>query len=190
MKRLTFFLFLAVLAVAGVVPAVMAQSQSGVAILSSDGDGTVRSYLAEDNTHPDIRLTPDKSALLRLPSEVSTVIVGNPVHLSVLAESSTMLVLVGKVPGATHFSALDEDGNVIMQRHVIVASPKEGYLRVRRSCAGASVGGESSSAADCLPTSMYYCPDMCHEMALSTGEEESASGSAVSDGGTPPAGEE
>ena len=44
-----------------------------------------------------------------------------------------------------------------MQRHVIVASPKEKYVRIRKSCA---------SSKGCQPTQVYYCPDMCHEIIL------------------------
>lgn len=117
-----------------------------------------------DATHPAIRLTPDRSELVRLDTEAGTVVVGNPAHLSVLIDTSKTLVLVPKMPGATHFTVLDGKGNLIMQRHVIVASPKEHYVRVRRSCAGAS--------GDCKDTSVYYCPDMCHQVAISeTGQK-------------------
>lgn len=45
-----------------------------------------------------------------------------------------------------------------MQRHVIVASPQEKYVRIRRSCASGEDG--------CQATSMFYCPDMCHEVQV------------------------
>jgi Flp pilus assembly secretin CpaC len=88
-----------------------------------------------DATHPMLRLTPDRSELVRLDQDASTVVIGNPAHLSVMVDTSRTLVLVPKLPGATHFSVLDGKGNVIMQRHVIVASPKQHYVRVRRACA-------------------------------------------------------
>ena len=113
----------------------------------------------EDATHPMIRLTPDKSEIVRLDAEARSIIVGNPVHLNVLMDNTTTLILSPQAPGATHFTVLDQNGRIIMQRHVIVASPKERYVRIRRSCANAGGGG-------CAQTSVYFCPDMCHEIAV------------------------
>lgn len=125
-------------------------------------------YADQDgSTHPTVKLTPDKSELIRLDQKAGTIIIGNPAHLSVLAESAQTLVLVPRQPGATHITVLDHRGGLIMQRHVIVASPKEKYVRIRRSCA-------TSDAGACAATQVYYCPDMCHEIALSTDSEVTA----------------
>jgi hypothetical protein len=115
------------------------------------------------STHPPVRLTPDKSELVRLDSDAVSIIVGNPAHLSVLADSSKTLVLVPKAPGATYFTVLDAQGEVIMQRHAIVASPKKQYVRVRKSCA-------KSGDDNCQATQVFYCPDMCHEIAQNDSE--------------------
>ncbi len=127
----------------------------------------------EDETHPPVRLTPDKSELIHLDKNAKTIVVGNPDHLSVLADNAKTLVLVPKMPGATHFTVLDEDSNVIMQRHVIVASPKERYVRVRRSCA-------ATEDDDCQETSVFYCPDMCHEINVMVEKSEDSPASADS----------
>ncbi|MCB9983482.1 MAG: pilus assembly protein N-terminal domain-containing protein [Rhodospirillales bacterium] len=127
------------------------------------------SYDDQAHTHPPIKLTPDKSELVRLESPAASIIVGNPNHLSILADTSKTLVLVARAPGATQFTVLDQGGNIIMQRHVIVASPKEKYLRVRRSCAG-------SDDDNCRSTSVFYCPDMCHEIIM--GAEQAKGGAA------------
>ncbi|MEM6781730.1 MAG: pilus assembly protein N-terminal domain-containing protein [Pseudomonadota bacterium] len=121
-------------------------------------------------THPMIRLTPEKSELIRLDKDAVSVVVGNPAHLSVLLDTPRVLVLIPRVPGATHFSVLDRNGNLIMQRHAIVASPKQNYVRVRRSCINA---GES---AGCNATSVYFCPDMCHEINVAQMESEEEAG--------------
>lgn len=110
-----------------------------------------------EDTHPPVRLTPDKSELIRLEKNAGTVIVGSPEHLSVLADTANTLVLVPRLPGATYITVLDRHGEVLMQRHVIVAAPKDKYVRVRRSCAG-------SDDKACQETRVYYCPDMCHEI--------------------------
>lgn len=115
-------------------------------------------------THPPLKLTPDKSELVRLDKEAASVVVGNPGHITVLLDTPKLAVVVPRQPGATFFSVLDKDGNVIMQRHVIVASPHKNYVRIRRSCSALPAN------TPCQPTSVYFCPDMCHE--IGTGQEE------------------
>lgn len=118
-------------------------------------------------THPAIRMTPDKSELVRLDRDAASVIVGNPEHISVLLDTPRLLVVVPRGPGASYFTVLDQNRDIIMQRHVIVASPKEKYVRVRRSCAVSDAQGLA-----CAETSVYYCPDMCHEISMGQGGEE------------------
>jgi hypothetical protein len=120
----------------------------------------------DEPTHPNINMTPDKSEIVRLDADAATVIVGNPSHLSVLVENTRTLVLASKIPGASYFTVLDHNGNIVMQRHVIVASPQQKYMRIRKSCSGVK--------GDCKATQVYYCPDMCHEINLNTGEEKSS----------------
>lgn len=107
-------------------------------------------------THPLLKLTPDKSELIRLPSAAASVIVGNPNHISVLLDTPDTIIVIPRAQGASHFSVVDNDGNILMQRHVIVAAQDENYVRIRRSC--------NANARDCQPTSVYFCPNMCHEV--------------------------
>ena len=117
---------------------------------------TPEAPLPAETTHGPIRLTPDKSEILKLDEEVGSIVIGNPAHLSILADTSQTLVLVPKTPGATHFSALNQQGDIIMQRHIIVAAPSTNYIRIKKTCA--------DNAKGCVETSVYYCPDMCHEI--------------------------
>ena len=51
---------------------------------------------------------------------------------------------------------------------ILVADPKkEKYIRIRKTCAGLK-------AKECQETQMYFCPGMCHEIALSSGKEKEA----------------
>lgn len=111
-----------------------------------------------DDTHPPIRLTPDKSELVRVDDDVASIIVGNPNHLGVLMDDPRLLILVPRQPGATYLTLLNHDGEVIMQRHVIVSIANKDYIRIRRSCAG---GGGA-----CEETSVYYCKGMCHQVDI------------------------
>ncbi|HBR68752.1 MAG TPA: hypothetical protein DEA55_05180 [Rhodospirillaceae bacterium] len=157
--------------------AIEAEAQPPVDILpamSVADDVDVPQDLAE--THPPVRLTPDKSEIIKLDREARTIVVGNPDHLNVLADTSKTLILVPRQPGATHFTVLDGHGEVVMQRHVIVASPKERYVRVRRSCA-------MSDNKDCQETSVFYCPDMCHKVNVAAEGDDSGGGSSSSKSG-------
>jgi hypothetical protein len=62
---------------------------------------------------------------------------------------------------------LDKQGNVLMQRHVIIASPQKKYVRIRKPCIGDAEG--------CEPTQVYYCPDMCHKVNVAQEETKSQS---------------
>ncbi|HPD83753.1 MAG: pilus assembly protein N-terminal domain-containing protein [Alphaproteobacteria bacterium] len=115
---------------------------------------------AMEVTHPIMRMTPDKSELVKLEGKAASVIVGNPNHISVMLDTPDTLVVVPRAEGASYFTVIGEDGSVLMQRHVIVGATKERYVRIRRSCA--------SNATGCQPTSVYFCPDMCHEVMENT----------------------
>lgn len=119
----------------------------------------------DGETHPVLNVMPDKSELVRLSSDASSVIVGNPNAVTVLLDTPRLAVIIPRSSGATYFTILDKDGNVIMQRHVVVSAPKKNYVRVRRSCANAADG------TACQATSVYFCPDMCHEIGPAGGED-------------------
>lgn len=114
-------------------------------------------------THPILNLTPDKSELIKLDQEAASVIVGNPNHVNVMLDTPDTLVVVPRAPGASYFTVIGKDGSTLMQRHVTVSGAKENYVRIRRSC------GSSSSGRPCEQTSVYFCPDTCHEVTLDTG---------------------
>lgn len=120
----------------------------------------------EGETSAPIRLTPDKTGLVHLSRNAVNVVVGNLSTLRIIPDTNRNLLLVPKEPGATFFRAIDEDGNVIMQRHVIVAAPEKEYIRIRRSCnTNSSVTGRPQEDT-CKEYSVYYCPDMCHEVGV------------------------
>ena len=117
--------------------------------------------------YPLIRLTHDKLETIDLEEDAVSIIVGNPAHLNILLDTPRKLILVPRQPGATHFKVLNYDGRVIMERHAIVASPKQDFVRVRNSCA--SMG---SDAASCQEFNTFFCPDMCHDVSIADGSEE------------------
>jgi hypothetical protein len=125
-------------------------------------------------TDPPIRLTSDKTEILRLPAPAGSVMVGNPKHLGALVENATTLILVPREPGSSFLTVLGAGGQTLVARHVIVGAPKSRYLRVRQNCAG--------DAANCQAMTTYYCPDMCHPIVPDLEGETSTGPGATSDG--------
>ncbi len=157
-KKLISYMVTAMMLIA-TTPA-LAQDNDALALIDTiPGKPIVTSgkdYNQTNDTHPPLKITPDKSELIRLDKDAGSIIIGNPSHLSVLADSAKTLVLVPQLPGATHITVLDKESNILMQRHVIVASPEKKYVRIRKSC--------SADTEGCEPTQIYYCPDMCHKV--------------------------
>jgi hypothetical protein len=128
--------------------------------------------------YPSLTLTPDKSIILTLDKPARSVIVGNPAHLAAIMDSTKRLVLIPRQPGATYFIVLGDNGEVIMQRHILVDAPQEHYVRVRKSCA---LAGNNN----CQATQVYYCPGMCHEINVpSSGGGGVSAGSVAVDSGS------
>lgn len=142
---------------------VMAENDS-VDILPpmTQGDVSDSSVIQGNETHDALELTPDKSELIYLDEDVGSIIIGNPTHINVMADTSRSIVVVPRKPGATHFVILGKNGQVMMQRHVIVAAPTKDYVRIKRVC---NDGGKT-----CEETSVFYCPDTCHEIGLDNGQ--------------------
>jgi hypothetical protein len=121
-----------------------------------------------DGNYPLLRLTPDKIEIVKLTRDATNIIVGNSRHLLSVLETPRQVLLIPRTPGATHFQALDAQGNTIMERAVIVAAPTQDYVRVRRTCA--------ANSPNCHEFSMFYCPDMCHEIQMDQSSSTSNSG--------------
>lgn len=104
-----------------------------------------------------IRLTPDKTHILRLEQDASSVIVTNPAHASIMLDSPRLLVIMPRNPGTTSFTVLNSKGEVVLEKKVIITTGAENnYVRVRKMCGPSDV--------NCVPTAYYYCPDGCYEV--------------------------
>lgn len=114
----------------------------------------------KETTHPTINLSPDDTQLIKLDQDAGLVVVGNPEHANVIADSTRTLVVIPRKPGATYFTVMGNDGNIIMRRMVIVAGPEAHYVRVKNTCKAAG------SSANCVENNVYYCPDTCHEVLI------------------------
>ncbi len=135
----------------------LAAAQQEVMDMPATSSTSTASTTDENMTHPIMRMTQDKSELVKLEQPAASVVVGNPNNISVLLDTPDTLVVVPRTAGASHFTVIGQDGSILMQRHVIVGAQKEKYVRIRRSCNAASGSG-------CQEMSTYFCPDSCHEV--------------------------
>lgn len=138
------------------------KSDAGLMPATNSAETAQEYAITGEETHPPVRLTPDKTEMVRLDEDANSIIIGNPAHLNVLLDNPRLLLLAARQPGATQLTVLNREGKVIMQRHVIVSGPKDEYVRIRRSCINGGSG--------CEQTTVYYCPGICHDVRLLAGQ--------------------
>lgn len=112
---------------------------------------------------PILHVTPDQTRVVKLEEDAASIIVSNSDHFNVFIDTPRILVIVPQIPGAGSFTALNSNGDVITQRHVIVAAPKQKYVRIRRAC-------NNSDDPRCNPISIFYCPKGCHQVSVKSPE--------------------
>lgn len=148
-------------------PVIPAATLSGVAPLDETqlieaNEPEILDEVKDAAETPPLRLTPDKPHIVNLDRNAVNILVGNGDHLRAVPDTNKTVVLIPKRPGSTYFQAVDAQGKIIMQRHVIVAAPQSQYIRVRRAC----VNGDQN----CREFTVYHCPDMCHEVSVVNAE--------------------
>ena len=74
----------------------------------------------------------DQATLMKLPENVSTIVVGNPMIADVAVQSGGLVVVTGKGFGSTNLIALDRAGAVLMERSIVVSGPKGPTVQVYR----------------------------------------------------------
>lgn len=118
-----------------------------------------------------LRISPDKPEVIHLDRDAVNVLVGSEETLRAVPDTNRTVILIPKKPGATFVKITDGDGKIILQRHVIVGAPAAAskYIRIRRACA--------SDDTNCKQFSVYYCPDMCHEVSVVQGNDASSQNS-------------
>ena len=85
----------------------------------------------------------DQAKLVKLPSRVSTIVVGNPLIADVALQAGGVLVVTGKGYGATNFIAMDRSGEVLIDRLIQVEGPTDQLVTVYR--------GVERESYSCMP---------------------------------------
>jgi Pilus formation protein N terminal region len=90
----------------------------------------------------EVRVSVDEAKLIKLPENVATIVVGNPLIADGSLQPGGIMVVTGKGYGITNLMALDRAGAVLMERSIEVRGPREhtvvvyrGALRETYSCA-------------------------------------------------------
>jgi hypothetical protein len=90
-----------------------------------------------------IAVSVDQAKLVRLPTGIATVVVGNPLIADVTLQNGGIVVVTGKGYGATNFIAMDRAGQVLVDRQIQVEGPSDQLVTVYR--------GASRETYSCLP---------------------------------------
>lgn len=103
-----------------------------------------------------ISVNVDQAKLLKLPSRVATIVVGNPLIADVTLQNGGIVVVTGKGYGATNFIAMDRNGEVLVDRVIQVEGPSDQLVTVYRG----------------LERETYSCMPICQRRAtLGDGEK-------------------
>ena len=90
-----------------------------------------------------ITVNVDQAKLIRLPTRVATIVVGNPLIADVALQSGGVVVLTGKGYGSTNFIAMDRGGEILVDRVIQVEGPTDQLVTVYR--------GVERESYSCLP---------------------------------------
>ena len=74
----------------------------------------------------------DQAKLVKLPTRVATIVVGNPMIADVTLQHGGIIVVTGKGYGATNFIAMDRGGDILVDRVIQVEGPTDQLVTVYR----------------------------------------------------------
>jgi hypothetical protein len=74
----------------------------------------------------------DQAKLIRLPERAATIVVGNPLVADITLQPGGVIIVTGKSYGATNFVAMDRNGEVLVDRIILVESPADRIVTVYR----------------------------------------------------------
>ncbi len=74
----------------------------------------------------------DQAKLIRLPERVATIVVGNPLVADITLQPGGVIIVTGKSYGATNFVAMDRNGEVLVDRIILVEGPADRVVTVYR----------------------------------------------------------
>ena len=104
----------------------LARVIAGVALLAA----TVMAAPAQ--AEDTIKVRVDQAVITKLPANVTTVVIGNPLIADVTVQPGGLMVITGKGYGSTNMIALDRAGTVVTERNIEVSSTRDDTVVVYR----------------------------------------------------------
>ena len=80
----------------------------------------------------ELDVTVDQATIIKLPEQVTTIVVGNPLIADVSLQTGGMLVVTGKGYGSTNIVALNRAGEALLEKTVRVSGPSSNVVVVYR----------------------------------------------------------
>jgi Flp pilus assembly secretin CpaC len=77
-----------------------------------------------------VTVSVDDARIMKMPDQVATIVIGNPLVADATLQAGGILVVTGKGFGSTNLLALDRTGRVVMDKTVTVVGPSSGNLVV------------------------------------------------------------
>lgn len=77
-----------------------------------------------------VTVSVDDARIMKMPDQVATIVIGNPLVADATLQAGGILVITGKGFGSTNLLALDRTGRVVMDKTVKVVGPSSGDLVV------------------------------------------------------------
>jgi Flp pilus assembly secretin CpaC len=90
-----------------------------------------------------IAVNVDQAKLVKLPTHVATIVVGNPLIADVALQTGGVIVVTGKGYGATNFIAMSRSGEVLVDRVIQVEGPTDQLVTIYR--------GVERESYSCMP---------------------------------------
>lgn len=72
----------------------------------------------------------DQAKLIRLPDRAATIVIGNPLIADITLQPGSVIIVTGKSYGATNFVAMDRNGEVLLERIILVDSAADPVITV------------------------------------------------------------
>ncbi len=91
-----------------------------------------------------VSIVVDQAKLVKIPEQVSTIVVGNPLIADVTLQPGGSVVVTGKGYGSTNMIAMDRSGGIIEERSIQVEGPTHKLVTVYR--------GLERETYSCTPT--------------------------------------
>lgn len=86
---------------------------------------------AETSGEP-IAVNVDQAKLIKLPGNIATIVIGNPLIADVTLQPGGLVIVTGKGYGATNVIAMDRSGKILADRVIQVEGPTDQLVTVYR----------------------------------------------------------